>query len=315
MNRRQFLTLIAISALNSACGKPPKSKKIGLALGGGGAKGLAHIPMLEVFDELGIHPHRIAGCSIGAIMGYLYAAGLTGAEIRKIVDKLTVSDDENWLESLFSEDVFSWFGFLEPRFGKGGLVESNALMKYIMSLGKVSAFSELKIPLTVVATDFWSRQQVTFSSGDLKTALKASIAIPGLFTPVEYQGKVLVDGGLVNPVPYDLLFADCDVVVAVDVLGERTPETNNGSPSYFETTFNTFQIMQAALMREKMEQRPPDIYIKPSIKDIRVLEFYKGDIIYKQSKAARDTLYARLSQYRQLKNEQAGFIIHSNKIA
>ncbi|MGD8407868.1 MAG: patatin-like phospholipase family protein, partial [Thiohalophilus sp.] len=223
MNRREFLLFSVATALVSACGRDLKHKRIGLALGGGGAKGLAHIPMLEVFDELGIRPYRIAGTSIGSVMGSLYASGLSGADIRQIIDNLTVSEDENWLDTLFSENVLEWLHFFEPSMGKGGLIESDALLDYLMGLIKARDFRQLEIPLSIVATDFWSREQVVFDSGDIATALKASIAVPGLFNPVPYKDTVLVDGGLVNPVPYDLLLDDCDVVVAIDVLGSRTP--------------------------------------------------------------------------------------------
>jgi NTE family protein len=297
MNRRDFLTLLAISLLSTGCRRDLKDKRIGLALGGGGAKGLAHIPMLEAFDELGIRPYRIAGCSIGAVMGALYASGLSGAQIRGIIDRLTVSNDENWLETLFSEDILDWLKFFELSLGKGGIIESDVLVRYLLDLMKVSTFRQLEIPLSVVATDFWNRKQIVFDSGNLATALRATISVPGLFAPVPYKDKFLVDGGLVNPVPYDLLFDDCDVVVAIDVLGERTPRTGN-SPGYFETTFNTFQIMQAAVLREKMRCQAPDIYIKPEIENIRVLEFYKVDEIYQQSASARDRLYRKLRKYR-----------------
>ncbi|MFO8024479.1 patatin-like phospholipase family protein [Thiohalophilus sp.] len=297
LTRREFLAFLAVSLLNTGCGRELKDQKIGLALGGGGARGLAHIPMLEVLDELGIRPHRIAGCSIGAVMGCLYASGLSGGQIREVVERMTVSEDEDWLDTLFSEEIFNWAEFIEPSMGRGGLIESRDLMQYLLDLIGVTDFSQLEIPLMVVATDFWSRKQVVFESGELSSAIRASIAVPGLFEPVEYQGKVLVDGGLVNPVPYDLLFDDCDVVVAIDVLGERTPETDN-EPTYFETVFNTFQIMQATVMREKMRNRSPDIYIKPDIQDIRVLEFYKANEIYGQSRSGRDRLQQEITKYR-----------------
>lgn len=297
MKRREFLTLLAGSVLAASCGRDLQQLRIGLALGGGGARGLAHIPMLEVFDELKIRPYRIAGCSIGAVMGGLYASGLSGSEIRASIDKLTVSADESWLTSLFSEDVLNWFRFFEPSLGKGGLVEPDALIDYLLELMQVTRFRELKIPLTIVATDFWNRRQVLFDSGELGLPLKATIAIPGLFNPVEYEDKLLVDGGLVNPVPYDVLFDDCDVVVAVDVLGVRTPAVEN-HVSYFETTFNTFQIMQAAIMHEKQRRQAPDIYVKPELRNIRVLEFYKAGEIYRQSDSAQRKLYRKLKKYR-----------------
>ena len=295
MLRRDFLKLSLLSLLLPACGKEAGLPRIGLALGGGGAKGLAHIPMLEVLDELGLRPHRIAGSSIGAVIGALYADGMSGRELRELVGRLTVSKEESWLDSLFSGEVGRWFEFVEFKLGNGGLLDGTAFIDYLRTEHGLSQFEQLQTPLQVVATDFWKRQAVIFTRGDLSTALHASIAIPGLFEPVQYQGKVLVDGGLVNPVPYDLLFEDCDLVIAVDVLGKRTPDADNG-PGYFETSFNTFQIMQAAIMREKRRLREPDIYIRPELENIRVLEFYKADTIYAQAEAERQRLRATLKQ-------------------
>ncbi len=295
MRRRDFLKWVIATSLLSSCGRRGEAPRIGLALGGGGAKGLAHIPVLEVLDELKLRPHHIAGCSIGAVIGALYAAGKSGKDIRAIVDRLTVSDNESWLDSLFSEDVAQWFDFIELRLGNGGLVDASAFMKYLHRQLGVDRFSQLAIPLSVVATDLWSREPVHFSEGNLLTAVNASIAIPGLFEPVHYDNRVLVDGGLVNPVPYDLLFDDCDVVIAVDVLGVRTP-SDDDHPGYFETSFNTFQIMQASIMREKRRLREPDIYLKPEIENVRVLEFYKADMIYEQTRGEKERLRRYLQQ-------------------
>lgn len=295
MQRRDLLKLFLLSVLAPACGRGPRKNRVGIALGGGGAKGLAHIPMLEVLDAAGIRPYRIAGTSIGAVIGCLYAAGMSGSAIRQLVDELTVSERENWLDSLFNEDIGRWLEFIELKLGKGGLIESNAFIDYLQEKIGRSRFEQLKIPLSIVATDFWNREQVVFESGDLLNAVKASMAVPGLFNPVNYDGRVLVDGGLVNPVPYDLLLEDCDLVIAIDVLGNRTPDTQNG-PTYFETTFNTFQIMQAAIMREKRQCNPPQIYIKPDLRDIRVLDFYKADDIYRQARPASRELNKRLSR-------------------
>ncbi|MBD3670803.1 MAG: patatin-like phospholipase family protein [Gammaproteobacteria bacterium] len=289
MNRRDFLKASLAASLVSACDLFKVRGKIGLALGGGGAKGLAHILMLEVLDELELRPHRIAGTSIGSVMGALYASGMSGKEIRELIDRLTVSDNESWLDSLFDEDVGRWWDIVELQLGRGGLVDSAAFADFLNETMGITRFSELDIPLKVVAADFWDRKQVVFERGELLPAIQGSIAVPGLFSPVEFDGKVLVDGGLVNPVPYDLLFDECEVVIAIDVLGNRTPSPDNG-PSYFETTFNTFQILQASILREKMKHRPPDIYIRPDLRDIRVLDFNKVDTIYAQAEPARDEL-------------------------
>ena len=147
-----------------------------------------------------------------------------------------------------------------------------------------------------MATDFWQREQVIFDKGALRPAIQASIAIPGLFSPLQHNGRVLVDGGLVNPVPYDLLFDDCEIVVAIDVGGNRRPKEGNG-PGYFENLFNTMQIAQAALLGEKMKHRPPQIYIRPQLEDIRVLEFNRVDEIYRQAMPARARLEQELRRF------------------
>jgi NTE family protein len=289
MQRREFIQAIAVATLLTGCDRFGGRGKIGLALGGGGARGLAHVPMLEVLDELELRPDYIAGTSIGAVMGVLYASGMTGRQIHALIDRLTVSDDESWLGSLFDEDIGRWWDWIDLRLGRGGLVDSDRFMAFLAEQIGVARFDQLQIPLEVVATEFWDRRQVVFERGELAPAIQASIAIPGLFNPVRHDGRVLVDGGLVNPVPFDLLLEKCDTVIAIDVLGERTP-TPDKTPGYFENLFNTIQISQTAILREKMRRQPPDIYIRPELEDIRVLEFNRVDEIYAQAAPARDRL-------------------------
>ncbi len=293
MNRRDFLKLTIASSLLASCDRWTAGDKVGLALGGGGARGLAHILMLEVLDELQIRPHRIAGTSIGAVIGAMYAAGMSAREIRGLVDRLTVADDESWLGSLFEQDGSRWWDFIELRLGSGGLIDTGAFASFLMETIGVSSFDQLSIPLKVVAADFWKREQVVFETGNLSPAIQASIAIPGLFNPLQHHGRVLVDGGLVNPVPYDLLFDECDTVVAIDVSGNRRPKSDDG-PGYFETLFNTLQITQAAILREKMKHRPPHVYIRPPLEDIRVLDFNRVNEIYQQATPARGKLMREL---------------------
>lgn len=296
MQRRDFLKLSLATALLAGCERKPV--RIGLALGGGGARGLAHVLMLEVFDELGLRPYRLAGTSIGAVLGAMYAAGMSGLAIRQLIDRMTVTRDESWLHSLFKEDVSRWWQLLELQIGRGGLLDTTAFADFMRELLGITRFDELQIPLRVVATDFWKRQPVVFEKGALLPALQASIAIPGLFSPVEYHGRVLVDGGLVNPVPYDLLFDDCDAVVAIDVLGNRRPEPGEKEPGYFETTFNTYQILQNSIIQEKLKNRPPHIYIRPDLENIRVLDFNRVDEIYSQARPAQAKLRRALRDYK-----------------
>jgi NTE family protein len=265
--------------------------KIGLALGAGGANGLAHILMLEVFDELGIKPFQISGSSIGAVIGALYASGKSAKEIRKIADSLIIRQKDTLKDVLLNEKIFKWVDFLDPELGQGGLISGDAFLSFLYDKIKKATFEALEIPLSVVATDFWKREQVVYRSGELLPAIKGSMAIPGLFTPVSLDNRVLVDGGAVNPVPYDVLPDECDITIAIDVTGEKSPQKKL---SFLNSIFNTFHIMQQAILNEKMIHQKPHIYIKPNIMNIRTLEFHKIDVIYKQARPAKAELKKRI---------------------
>ncbi|MGM0646563.1 MAG: patatin-like phospholipase family protein, partial [Thermodesulfobacteriota bacterium] len=158
----------------------PVPPTIGLALGAGGASGLAHIQMLEAFDELGVRPHAIAGSSIGAIMGALYASGRSAREIKAIVSDLMVREKDSWKDIFVNKDIFQWMQFLDPEIGQGGLVSSDAFLSFLFEHISVETFEELAIPLKVVATDFWQREAVVFDRGPLRSAVQGSMALPGL---------------------------------------------------------------------------------------------------------------------------------------
>ena len=252
--------------------------RIGIALGGGGAKGLAHIALLGVLDELNVRPAAIAGTSIGAIIGSMYAAGMTAAEIRTAVDDF-IDMPSTFEEFRNSKRSFGWLDLLSLEFGRSHLLQADAFLTELGRLIQVTEFDQLQIPLQVVAADFWARQQVVFDSGSIIRAVEASFALPGVFRPVVIDEAVLVDGGCVNPVPFDLLATHCDIVVEIDVLGKRMPQ-DDLMPSYTEALFNTFQIAEKTIVEQKRSAWPPDIYIEPGIQNVKVLEFQKSAEIY-----------------------------------
>ena len=255
---------------------------------------MAHIPMLEVFDELGIRPHRLAGTSIGAIMGALYASGLSGAQIREKVRGMIITKGDSFREALGKKDALTWIKFMDLDFGRGGLFKGDKFIEFLYDAMHTRTFDELQIPLRVVATDFYTAEQVVLDSGELLEAVKASMGLPGVFTPVTRDERVLIDGGGVNPVPYDLL-GDCDFVVAIDVMGELRQDGRK-VPNLFRAVLSTFDIMQKAIIAEKRKHAPPDIYIRPEVINVDILEFYKADEIYKQAESARRELKRALEQ-------------------
>jgi NTE family protein len=263
-----------------------KEMKVGLALGGGGARGLIHVPVLELFDEMGIRPHRITGTSMGAIMGALYAAGRSGQGIRATIDNIRIKKDDTFEDVVRKrKDLMIWLDAVAPDFGRGGFLKLDRFMEYLYDHLKRTTFEDLDIPLRVVASDYWNRKEVVFKSGKLIPAIRASIAIPGVFAPVKHDDHVLVDGGLSNPLPYDLLMDECDIVVAIDAMGVESVGKRK-IPHTYESILNSFYIAQQAIQSEKMKHAKPHIYIKPDIKDVGILEFYKMDDVYEQAKSS-----------------------------
>lgn len=270
--------------------------RIGLALGGGGAKGLAHILMLEAFDELSITPAVVTGTSIGAVLGMLYCAGMSAVQIRQKMLELTITRQDTLRDIVTRKSLRKWFGILDPEFNGHGLLNADGFLDYLLELVPARDFADLKIPLRVVAADFWQREECVMDNGLLKPAIKASMCLPGIFTPTVVGSKVLVDGGAVNPVPYDILPKDCTLTVAVDVMGRRS-ESPAGVPDLMNAVLNTFQIMQRSITREKLRAAQPDIYLEPDIIDIGMLEFHKAPDIFAQAQPAKDQL-KRLLQHR-----------------
>lgn len=262
--------------------------KIGLALGGGGARGLAHVMMLEVFDELGVQPAAIAGTSIGAIVGAGYAAGMSAAALHEQIHELAVSG--RLRDAIPRRDGrVRWLELVRFEWDKGGVLSLDSVMEHLGARIPATRFEDLEIPLRVVAADFWEREEVVLDSGDLMTALRASMALPGVFRPAMWGKRVLIDGGAVNPVPFDLLQDECDHVVAINVVGHRSRKAHR-PPKLTAAIFNTYQVMQTSIVRQKLRHRPPTIYIQPDLVDIRMLEFYKADDIFEQARPAQKQL-------------------------
>jgi len=267
--------------------------KIGLALGGGGARGLAHIPMLQVLDELGIRPHCIAGTSIGAVIGAIYASGVTGLAIREGTDRMLIKDGDTLREILARKDALAWIRLLDIDFLGNALFKGDAFVEFLYRQILTKTFGKLEIPLRVVATDFWNSAQVVFKEGDLLKAIKASMGLPGVFSPVHMDGMTLIDGGCVNPVPHDIL-DDCDLVIAVNVMGRLEKKEGQKSPTALRAVLETFDIMQRTIIAEKLTKCPPSIYIEPDISNVDLLEFHKAPEIYAQAERAARELRDRL---------------------
>ena len=274
---------------------PTKRRTIGLALGGGGARGLAHILVLEAFDELGLKPDVITGTSIGAVYGAAYASGLSAKLIRAHTEE-TLGQRLDLVRQLLSaraEPVLKILKFLPVRHA---LLDPISLLEFVLPSQVKHDFSELAIPLSVVATDFYAQEQVVFSSGSLRAAVAASMALPAIFTPVMIDGHALVDGGLVNPLPFDTLAGRADITVAIDVSGAPRGAGASTQPSAMEVLMASSQILQRSIIREKLRASQPDIYIDCSVDAFTVLDFHKFRAILKSAAATKDQLKRQLAR-------------------
>lgn len=261
-------------------------RRIGLALGGGGARGLSHLHVLAAFDDLGVRPAAIAGSSIGALFGAGFAAGLSAADLRAHTERMLRNRAE-----VVGKIVKARVGRLSDMFGAGSrnpmLIDPEALVAAFLPAGVPARIEHMPIPFTAIATDFFERSEVAFREGPVAPAVAASAAIPGVFRPVFHAGRTLIDGAMTNPLPFDALGRDVDAVLAVDVTGG--PVTSGRAyPNVFETMLGATQIMQASIVAAKVERRPPDALIRPHVDGVTLLDFFKSGAALKVSEPARD---------------------------
>jgi NTE family protein len=226
-----------------------KGTTVSLVLGSGGARGLAHIGVIHVLEEKGYKITNIAGCSIGALIGGIYAAG-------------KLDDYEKWVRNLTKMDMvnmmdISWEG--------GGLVKGDKIIAKMIKLVGDRQIEDLPIGFTAVATELESGREVWLNTGLLFDAIRSSCSLPLFFTPVRYKEKMLVDGGVVNPVPIAPVFdADTDVTIAVNLGGKPMraeplkPRKVIGS---YDVAYMVFDAMQSTIARLKLAAYPPDLVI------------------------------------------------------
>lgn len=293
-----FLLLFGVSHLFSQT-EEPKKPKIGLVLSGGGAKGFAHIGVLKVLEEAGVKIDYIGGTSMGAVVGGLYASGYNAVQIDSIF-KATDFDallsdyiprsSKNFYEKRNDEMYAVVLPFKKLKVGiptslSKGLYNFNLLNKLTHNVRHVRDFSQLPTPFFCVATDIESGQEVILNKGYLPKAMLASGAFPTLFSPVEIDGKLLVDGGVSNNFPVEeIKRMGADVIIGVDVQDDLKDRK-----SLKDATRILVQITNLQMI-EKMQQKVTltDIYIKPDIKDYGVISFDEGpEIVKKGEEAAR----------------------------
>lgn len=262
--------------------------RIGLALGGGSARGLAHIPMLEVFDELGLKPTIIAGCSIGALIGAGYASGMSAAEIRARAEML-LKNRFQAMRYVFGSKRTKLRDILALKSLASLQIKGEKLVGLAFPDNLPENIEDMHIPFKVVTTDVDAREEHVISSGRLVTAVAASLAIPGVILGPRIDGRVHVDGGVTNPVPFNHVRGHCDIIVAIDVTGRPRPPVRMHH-SNRELAVSSLLIMFHQVAKLRRAANPPDIYIEPAIAGFRGVDFFKLNELFEAAQPAKEQL-------------------------
>ncbi|MCX7981618.1 MAG: patatin-like phospholipase family protein [Syntrophales bacterium] len=278
-------------------------KKIGLALGGGGARGVSHIGVLKVLEEENIPIHVIVGTSIGALVGGAYASGTSPERIGEKVENLISSrefqssalksvesalagEDENFfrkIRSFLKSQIFLIQMLLRP-----SILSADQLKTIIEYFIPDINIEDCPIPFRAVATNLTSGEPVIFSSGPLRTAVLASSAVPGAIEPIPYEGQLLSDGGIVSPVPVETARKEgADLVIAVPV--DRSLPIHEEFKTAKDIFYQAAEITCRIVEKHELEQA--DVIIRPNVKDLHWINFSRAlDLIGEGEKAARESI-------------------------
>ncbi len=256
-----------------------KKRKIGLALGGGAARGLAHIGVLEALEKEGIPIDMIAGTSAGAAIGALYAQGKHASQIKDLA---------------ISIKRMQFLSLVDLALPRSGFIEGTRIKNLLKSIIGDIKFSDLKIPLACVATDIRSGEEVVINNGSVLEGVRASISIPVIFTAVKWQDRYLVDGGLVNPVPVKTVREmGADFIIAVNVMppmGVRNRRARKSKqPGMFNVMLQSIYIATYSVAKSSLERA--DIVIEPQLTDIGYGDFGRvRDCISQGELAAQESI-------------------------
>lgn len=252
-----------------------KLPKIGLALGGGAARGFAHIGVIQVLEEAGIKPDLVVGTSAGSLVAAIYASGKTGAQLQIVAETMEEAALTDWILPFVSR----------------GMLRGEALARYVSSQVGGKTIESFAMPLGIVATDLHSGQGVLFMRGDTATAVRASSAVPAVFQPVKIGTREYVDGGLVSPVPVRYARQmGAEVVIAVDI--SATPESNPALGT-MDILLQTFAIMSRSI--NTFELREADVAVRPALAGVSSADFASKR---RSIEAGRAAMLAALPQLR-----------------
>ena len=270
--------VMGVAGCASAPAPAPKKEKVALVLGGGAARGFAHVGVIKVLEANGVMPDVIVGTSAGSLVGALYASGMNAFELQRVALSVDESTFADWT--------------LAGR----GLIRGEAIAQFVNTQLKQATIEKLPRGLAIVATDLRTGEPIVFQRGDTGTAVRASSAVPGIFNPVRIGDRDYVDGGLTHPVPAAVARRlGADVVIAVDISAKPDGRDLSGT---VDVLLQTFTIMGARVAQ--YELAAADVVIRPAIGQMRGVDFSARSLAIlegeKAAQAALSQIKARLAQ-------------------
>lgn len=233
------------------------SKKLGIAFGGSGAQGIASIAYIKALEALEIKPDIVSGAGVGAVVAAMYAAGMSSEDMIDFMREINFPGSKRPININRIKDA------------KYGILDSLGLEEYYQMIVPVKVFDRLYFPLKIIAANWVTGQQVVFDSGDVGPAVRSAVSIPGVFMPHEIDGEMLMDGSCVNPVPFDVIRKDCDVLVAID------PQVNEegSSPFVYSVVSGAFNAAKKALAIEKQKSCKVDVFESFVVEEMSMYDF------------------------------------------
>jgi NTE family protein len=244
------------------------SKTLGVAFGGSGAEGIAGIAYVRALEEMGIQPDIVSGTGVGSVIAAMYAAGMTSEDMIKFLKDINFPGAKRPINENKVKDA------------KYGILDDMGLEEYFQIVVPVKVFDRLYFPLKIVAADYVDGSEVVFTDGSVGTAVRAGVSIPGIFSPHETEETFYIDGSCVNPVPFDTIRNDCDVLVCIDPKIIHAIDENEEESGEIELSLNVFPVFKAsfdaaksALMAEKMKSCNIEVYEKVPVNIINKYDF------------------------------------------
>lgn len=243
------------------------TKRLGIAFGGSGAEGIAGISYVKALEELSVQPDIVSGTGVGAVVAAMYASGMTSKEMIDFLSEIDFPGSRRPINLNKVKDA------------KYGILDGMGLEEYFQMVVPIKVFDRLYFPMKIVAADFETGDEVVYDDGDVGSAVRSGVAVPGIFSPHEVDGAFFIDGSCVNPVPFDIIRDDCEVLVCIAPSVEPSAEGKDAAPNVFATLMSAYGATKKSLINEKKKGCDVDLFETVVLEDMTSFDFARYEDI------------------------------------